>query len=69
MLSARDLGPWVSAPEKGRKDMDAPHNHHPKTDVVVTVVRVIMVAGGGGGVHMLIVPRAAPQDGSGLPDP
>lgn len=58
------------APEKGRKSMDAPHNHHPKTVVVVTVVRVIVVAEGGGRVVRIAEgPRAAPQDVSGLPDP
>ena len=60
--------PWP-APEKGRKSMDAPHNHHPKAVVVVTVVWVIVVAEGGGGVVRIVVPRAAPQDVSGLPDP
>jgi len=34
---------------------------HPKTDVVVPVVRVIVVADRNAGVVFIVVPRAAPQ--------
>ena len=38
--------------------------HHPKTVVVVPVVRVVVVAGGHTGIVQRVVERAAPQGGS-----
>ena len=53
---------------KGAMFVAPTHNHHPKTIVAEgTVVRVVPVADGGGGVVLVVVPRAAPQNVSGLP--
>jgi hypothetical protein len=59
--------PWP-APEKEAEECRRQHRTHPKAVVAEgTVVRVVPVAEGGGGVVRIVVPRAAPQDVSGLP--
>ena len=37
-------------------------HHHPKTEIVATVVRTVVVAGGRAGVAPSVVPRAAAHD-------
>jgi hypothetical protein len=48
--------------------VDGAH-HHPKTDIVVTIVRIVPIARNGGGIVIREVPRAAPQDETGPPGP
>ena len=58
-------------PEKGQKSMDGSRHHQPKTDVVVAIVRIVdvPVPVPGGRIVIVVVPRTATKNVSGLPDP
>lgn len=54
----------------GEPKVDVGRTHHPKTDVVVTVVRMVVVAVAGARVVLIVDPGAAaqhPRLGAGLP--
>ncbi len=64
--NAATPGSWQAVLLATRREKSC-EDTHPKTDVVVPVIRVVVVAVGNTGVVIVVVPRAAPKTVGPMP--